>query len=71
MNDTDNRMKEALRRAMPQHETELSGDLWPRMLRRMDERTVRRPLLDWVLLALLAIWCALFPSIIPGLVYHL
>jgi hypothetical protein len=50
---------------------ELKRDLWPRMLQKLDERPFGASWLDWVLAALLPIWLMLFPSVIPGLVYHL
>jgi len=70
MNDT--KFQEVLKMAMtPMTDTELKHDLWPRMLRRLDEGPARASWLDLVLLALLAIWCAIFPGIIPGLLYNL
>ena len=68
----DERLREMLKRAMaPMAHTELKHDLWPRMLRRLDETPVRASWLDLALLALLAIWCAIFPGVIPGLLYNL
>ena len=55
----------------PMTDTDLKHDLWPRMLRRLDERPARVSWLDLALLALLAIWCAIFPGVIPGLLYNL
>lgn len=73
MNDwTDEQIGKALRKALASHPpAELGSDLWPRMLRRLDQRPAARMWLDWVLLALLAAWCLIFPGTIPGLVYHL
>jgi hypothetical protein len=68
----DDRFRESLKRAMPpMTDTELKHDLWPRMLRRLDESPARASWLDLALLALLAIWCAIFPAVIPGLLYTL
>jgi len=68
----DERFREMLKRAMaPIEDTELKSDLWPRMLRRLDERPAHTLWLDLALLALLAIWCAVFPGAIPGLLYNL
>jgi hypothetical protein len=68
----DERFQEMLKRAMaPMQDAELKHDLWPRMLRRLDERPSHALWLDWALLAVLAIWCAVFPSAIPVLLYNL
>jgi hypothetical protein len=68
----DPKFQEMFKRAMaPMADSELKHDLWPRMLRRLDERPARVSWLDLALLALLAIWCVIFPSVIPGLLYNL
>ena len=68
----DERLRETLKRAMaPVPDTDLKHDLWPRMLQRLDERPARVSWLDLALLAVLAIWCAIFPGVIPGLLYNL
>lgn len=68
----DEQLRDALKKALsPGPATELAADLWPRMLRKLDERPQRGLGLDWLLLALAALWCLLFPSVIPGLMYHL
>jgi hypothetical protein len=68
----DPKFQELIMRAIaPMADTELMHDLWPRMLRRLDERPARVAGLDLVLLALLVIWCAIFPAVIPGLLYNL
>jgi hypothetical protein len=68
----DERFREMLKRAMvPMQDTELKHDLWPRLLRRLDERPGHTVWLDLALLAVLAIWCAVFPGAIPGLLYNL
>jgi hypothetical protein len=41
------------------------------MLRKLDEQTTRASWLDWVLIALVAMWFFLFPEVIPALLYHL
>jgi hypothetical protein len=46
-------------------------DLWPAMLRRLDEHTVRVPWWDWALLAGVSLLILLFPKVIPALLYHL
>ena len=68
----EERFLELLKRAMPPAaDAELKHDLWPRMLRRLDEAPIRASWLDLALLALLVIWCAVFPGAIPGLLYNL
>ena len=68
----DEELRELLRSAVaPVADTELEQDLWPRMLRKMDEATIRASWLDWALLALLPVWFFFFPQVIPALLYHL
>jgi hypothetical protein len=49
----------------------LSGDLWPRMLRRMEEEPMRVPWFDWALAGLVVLLLLLFPGLIPRVLYHL
>lgn len=49
----------------------LERDLWPAMLRRMEEQPVAVPWFDWALLAALLVCLAVFPRAIPVLLYHL
>jgi hypothetical protein len=68
----DEKFRELLRSAVaPVADTELKQDLWPRMLRKLDEQTIRASWLDWALIALLPVWFFLFPEVIPALLYHL
>ena len=46
-------------------------DLWPALLRRLDEAPARVPWFDWALAALVLLWAMLFPGGIPVLLYHL
>jgi len=63
---------ELLRRAIPpMTNPELSKDLWPQMLRRLDEPPSRVPWFDWALAALVAIWALALPQMIPILLFHL
>jgi hypothetical protein len=52
---------------------ELRGDLWPEMLKRLndDGRPFAVPWFDWALLATVAAWLVFFPGAIPVLFYHL
>ncbi len=70
--ENDKKIRELLRRVMPPlGETELKRDLWPQMLRKLDERRVRVPWFDWALVALVLAWLLFFPGTIPELLYHL
>ena len=68
----DKEMKELLKSVLPPlADTELRRDLWPAMLRRLDEAPLRVPWWDWVLFGVAtAIFC-IFPGTIPALLYHL
>jgi hypothetical protein len=68
----DEKFREMIKTTMARPpDTELRHDLWPRMLRRLDEAPTRASWLDLALLALFAIWCVIFPNVIPGLLYNL
>jgi hypothetical protein len=69
-NDKD--IQELIKQAIaPLSDTELRRDLWPEMLKRLDEQPVRVPWFDWALAALLSAALLLFPGSIPALLYHL
>ena len=68
----DDKLQELLRSALPPvADTELKQDLWPHMLRKLDESTIRPSWLDWALIAFLPVWFFLFPEVILALLYHL
>ena len=68
----DQKLRELLRRSIaPVADLELKRDLWPQMLRKLDERAFQVPWLDWVLVAVLAVLFFLFPKTILGVLYHL
>jgi hypothetical protein len=68
----DQELRAALRSAIARLEDpELKRDLWPRMLRRLDQSPIRASWLDWALAVLLLVWLAVFPEAIPVLLYHL
>ena len=72
MNDpNDERIKELLKQSFGPLNTELDRDLWPRMLRRMEERSASVPWFDWALLAALVLGLFFAPGVIPVLLYHL
>jgi hypothetical protein len=47
-----------------------SGDLWPRVRRRLDRPANRPPAADWVLAAALVLLCLLRPSLVSVLLLH-
>jgi hypothetical protein len=69
----DERMKQLLRQALPavEHNPQPGRDLWPAVLKRMDERPAMPPWFDWALLGGLVGLAAFFPSAIPVLLYYL
>ena len=78
MNEQDEkRIEQLLKKSQPplgdQVGAEIRHDLWPAMLRRMDNeaRHSAVPWFDWALLAAVAAWLAFFPGAIPVLLYHL
>jgi hypothetical protein len=68
-------MKELLKQSVaPAKDTELRRDLWPQMLRKLDEQPLlihRVPWFDWALAAILTAVLIFFPGSIPALLYHL
>jgi hypothetical protein len=64
-------LKKLLKEALPPVEEELRRDLWPSMVRRLEERPVRVPWWDWLLLGAASLLMLLFPGVIPALLYHL
>jgi hypothetical protein len=73
MNDAnDKELRDLLKETMtPVTDTELRRDLWPEMLKRLDQQSaIRVPWFDWALAALLGVGCLLFPGVIPALAYH-
>jgi hypothetical protein len=73
--ETNKEMKKLLEQAVaPAQDTELRRDLWPQMLRRLEEQPL--PIhnvswFDWALASLVAAALFFFPGIIPALFYHL
>jgi hypothetical protein len=70
-NKEDERIQTLLKQAMPPVENELERDLWPSMLRRLEQRAAAVPWFDWALLALLLLGFFFLPGTIPVLLYHL
>jgi hypothetical protein len=69
----DEQVKGLLKRTLRPASPELQRDLWPQMLRRLDERSPAKtvPWFDWALLAVLMISVFAFPQSILVLLYHL
>jgi len=64
-------MREALKLAFPAADHELQRDLWPLMLRRMDQPRPGVPWYDWVLAAAVIVAFVFFPKLALLLAYHL
>ena len=67
------RIEKLLRQALPPigDASDPEHDLWPAMLRKLDERPARVPWFDWALMGALAALIAAFPAAIPVLLYYL
>ena len=65
------KMCEALKLAFPAVEQELQGDLWPLMLRRMEQRHSVVPWYDWVLAGAVSVAFVFFPKLALLLAYHM
>jgi hypothetical protein len=67
-------LRERLRGAEPAVDTELRRDLWPRMLKRIEQEPSGRPApvpwLDWALIGIVGAVLLFFPALIPALLYH-
>jgi len=69
----EERVKELLRQALKpvESEPESSRDLWPAVLKRLDEPSIQVPWFDWALLGGLVGLAAFFPASIPVFLYYL
>lgn len=68
----DEQFGKFIKDAFPQvTDTEPIQDLWPRMLRKLDDSRPRFSWFDWVLVSLMALLCLIAPGAIPGLLYNL
>jgi hypothetical protein len=75
-----NRIKELLRQALPPVApgAEPARDLWPAVLRRLDDEPApfralpaKLPWFDWALIGGLILFAAFFPATIPVILYYL
>lgn len=77
MNNEENEqeVKELLKQAVPPvRDTGLRRDLWPQMLRKLEEHPApvfAVPWFDWALAAILGAVLVFYPGSIPGLLYQL
>ena len=75
MSDDDRELdfiRKQLRTALPPwHDLELKTDLWPRMLRRLEETPVRLGWFETLLVTSIVLVFAAFPELIPVVFYHL
>jgi hypothetical protein len=72
IDQNEREIRELLKQAMaPRRDTELRRDLWPEMLKRLDQRSAPVPWFDWALAGLLGAALIFFPGAIPALLYHL
>ena len=74
--EINNEIKQFLKRAIaPAKDIELRRDLWPQMLRKLDEHPIQVntnvPWFDWLLASLAGAALLFFPGLIPALFYHL
>ncbi len=60
-----------LKKAFPPVDTEPRRDLWPGVLRRLNQQAAPVPWYDWAMAGLLAGMFFVFPRLILVLVYHL
>jgi hypothetical protein len=69
----EERIRKLLQQALPPAggEPEPGRDLWPAVLRRLNEKPDGLPWLDCALLAGLIAFAALFPAAIPVFLYYL
>jgi hypothetical protein len=72
--ENNKEMKALLKQAIaPIKDAELRRDLWPQMLRKLDEgpAVASVPWFDWALAGILGAALFLFPGAIPALLYQL
>lgn len=55
----------------PSNDLELKVDLWPRMLRRLEESPVTFGWFEALLAGLVALTFVIFPGLLPAILYHL
>jgi hypothetical protein len=71
MNESDEKVRELVRRSMGPTPGGLSRDLWPRMQERLHRPVLHVPWWDWALAAAIMVSLLLFPAAIPAVLYQL
>lgn len=71
LEDEARQIREALKQSFPPVNTELSRDLWPAVLRKLDAHPARVPWYDWALIGVSASVFLFFPQLILVFAYHL
>ena len=72
MTEHDERqIRDALKKSFPRFKTELRKDLWPDVLRKLDDHPARVPWYDWALVGLSAAMFLAFPRLVLLFAYHL
>jgi hypothetical protein len=73
--ENNKELRNLLKQAIaPAQDSELRRDLWPQMLRKLEEAPAPAfhvPWFDWALAAVLCAVLVFFPGSIPALLYHL
>ena len=66
-------LERLLRQALPPigEGPDQAHDLWPAMLRKLDERPASVPWYDWALIGAVALLLVAFPASIPVFLYYL
>jgi hypothetical protein len=67
----DKEIQRLLKEVIPPVDRELRRDLWPAMLRRLEEPRPSLPWYDWAVITALGCWLVFFPDGILQLLYHL
>ncbi len=67
----DNEIRHALKQAFPPIDDRLNRDLWPLVLRNLDNRSTRVPWYDWALIAVTILTVLAFPQLMLVFAYHL
>jgi hypothetical protein len=70
-NEEDRKLRDFLTGNTRRLDAEPRRDLWPRMLKRLEERDRRTSWFDWALVGAALMWMLLFPKTISVLLYHL
>lgn len=70
-NNDHEQVRSLLKKVFPPVDPAPRRDLWPALLRRLDERGAATPWYDWAVAAVLLGLLVAFPKFIPVLFYHL